>query len=119
MAENSFFVEKDAVIKSIDDISCKVDISNILQWKNSLLSKFEWLNATLSKYQEQPLLLNPHLPDLTSSMTSRMKDILFIPNYMNSEDLVAFAEVISSSRAHIMFLCSSPDQIHSPMTLNN
>jgi hypothetical protein len=93
MTEASFFAEKDDVVKIIDVISASNEDPNILNWKTTYLTKIDWLNLTLSKYQEQPLLLNPHLPDLTSTMTMRMKDILFIPNYSSLEDLSNFHEV--------------------------
>lgn len=66
--ELSFFVDSKAVVEVIIEMCSD-------NWLLPFTQKFEWLSATLSKYQEQPILLNPHLTEMLTPITERMMKI--------------------------------------------
>ena len=92
MASNStFFIEKDDVIKVITEIS-----ADSLQWKQIYETKFEWLVFTFGKYQEQSLLLNPNLPEITSLLTDRMLAIVESESEIKFHNVSSLRSIIQS-----------------------
>lgn len=66
----SYFIEKDEVLCVIEKISSLTSLSD------DFSTKFEWLTAIIGKYQEQPLLINSALPELTEPLTKRITSIV-------------------------------------------
>ena len=64
----SFFGERSVVVQFI--LKCCSPA-----WETSF-SNFDRITLTLSKYQEQPVLLNPHLTEMLSPITTRMLEMV-------------------------------------------
>lgn len=69
--EQSFFVERDAVVACIHGI-CQEDGPE----EEGFTVRFEYLTLTLSRYQEQPTLLGPSLVAMVEPLTQKMLRIV-------------------------------------------
>ena len=77
--EVTFFLEKDAVLDIISQICCISSTgsdSTGNSWEVIWRTKSQYLENTLNKYQEQPLLLAPHMPELIDPCTACILTIL-------------------------------------------
>ena len=68
-SELSQFVDKDAVI------ACIIDITTSQLPNKSFQKNFDYLNDTLVKYQEQPILIAPALLEMVEPLTNRMLNL--------------------------------------------
>ena len=68
-ADLSFFVDRPLVVQFI--LACCGD-----SWETTFQTQFERVSILLGKYQEQPVLLNPHLTEMLSPITTRMLEMI-------------------------------------------
>eukprot|EP00605_Chrysophyceae_sp_TOSAG23-4_P001221 GSChrysophyteH1.ASY1.ANO1.1331.1 assembled CDS len=67
-SELSQFVDRDAVVKCINEL-CSASVTDSIR---DFDKSFEWLSDTLAKYQEQPMLIAAALPDMVEPLTNRL-----------------------------------------------
>ena len=100
-SDMSFFADREEVLGSI---SCICSELHSHQWEHA----WEKFSASLSKYQEQPLLLNPSLEEMTTPLFSRMLSLcvkLELSNeFSKSEEVDGYAGLLHVCKC-IQLIC--------------